>query len=77
MRKLDRGFIEWKAEVKKQMVLQGRTMRDLAKETHYNREYVYAIFQGARVSQPVVDSVSEALGITPYEYPEGAGRLTW
>ena len=59
--------IEWKAEVEKQLILQGKTRKSLAETLGYSWSHVANTICGSVRSKTAVERISEALGIEPYK----------
>ncbi len=61
----DMTFTEWKAELKKALVLRGWSLKDLAESTGYQYQYVCAISAGTQFSKQAIRKISDELGIEP------------
>ncbi len=56
---------EWKAEVKKQMILRDWKIRDLAEAVGYSYSHIANTLNGGYAAQELFIEVSECLGIEP------------
>lgn len=59
-------FLEFKGEVRKQLVKRRWKYRDLAKATGFSESTIRSVMCGARGSDEVIKAMTEALNIPPH-----------
>lgn len=58
--------LEFKAEVKKQLMLRSWTYKELSQETGYTQRSLQVIMSDdAKLSKPAINKIAQALGINP------------
>ena len=65
----EQGRIKFLAEAKKQMMLKGWGVKELAMEVGYSRESVYTFFSNSKVkNKKLAGKICAVFGLNPMEY---------